>query len=146
MWLNDFLYDVGDSQSLEAIVVYGFTDQLHLLHSTKAPAFTQAEADRFAHSGRMALQAWSVLARRAQAKQQFLWQLKPKLHAWDHLTRDVASTRANPAALREFRDEDLNGKIVRLPRSGRLGASRKTLAKRVRQRWRLLLYLKSRPS
>ena len=72
---------------------------------------------------------------------EFSWPTKPKLHAYDHLIRRVLSTRFNPASVWEFADEDLNGKLVRVTRTGSFAISKRTYVKRICQCWRLKLLL-----
>jgi hypothetical protein len=131
LWLNEEMQglELGDEEtSLVAMVVWGLCDNLRMLHNTHRPHFTPREADRFAQSGRILLQAWASLATAARARGEFSWPIKPKLHAYDHLIRRVRSTRFNPASVWEFADEDLNGKLVRVTRAGIFAGSKRTYA------------------
>lgn len=138
LWLNDVLYDVGQP-SLEAVVVWGFCDVLHLLHSVQEPQFSQREAAQFSRSCLMALCCYAELQRLAQASGQALWPLKPKLHQMAHIADSVAETRANPSWQWAFCDEDFNAKVMAMCRVAHPRTLTLRVAQRYMLRWRLRL-------
>jgi hypothetical protein len=139
LWLNDAFYESGHA-SLEAAVLWGFCDVLHLLHNVAAPAFSPQEASRFAHSCAIALSCYAELQALAASAGEALWPLKPKVHQMAHMADCVSQTRANPSWHWAFCDEDFNAKVVGMCKV----AHPRTLTLRVVQRhtlrWRLRLH------
>lgn len=104
-WLADVLYKHGHDTDAAALM-WGLADVLHCMHTWERPWVCDADACRLERSGRVALLAYSALAKNACDDGLPLFCLKPKHHQFDHLLMLVKRTGLNPSYHWAFCDED----------------------------------------
>lgn len=81
------------------------------------------------------LRGYGELAKLACAQRLALYPLKPKLHRWHHIARDLAREGCNPRYFCCYSDEDLCGKLKRIA----VRVHKRRHAERTLQRYRVLL-------
>ena len=125
----------SDYQKLIAVHCWALADYLWICkHSDSRIEFTEQEQKRALHAGRVylvSLQALSGIARRFGM---FLWRTRPKNHYFDHTLMTLKTSRINPMLFTTMRKESMLGKLKRIGKA----CSKKTVGKRVLQRWMVL--------
>eukprot|EP00974_Lingulodinium_polyedra_P007402 704077-Lingulodinium_polyedra.AAC.1 len=115
---------------------------LYIMHDACPDEFWLPKdmAGRFAKAGRIALLAYSDLARAAKESNLALWPFKPKHHQLDHIVSLVSASCWHPARNWAFCDEDFNGRIMAMVKS----SDPRALIQRTMQKYSLRLCLSVR--
>ena len=118
-----------------ALMMWGYCEMISLLH--RSPLWLDDDtANKLMITREAALFANAELSGLAIAASRNIFPLKPKLHMVDHLCREAASNRLNPAFYWTFADEDFIGRMKSLAKS----CHRSTVAKRVSERYVIRLF------
>ena len=136
MWLND-VFVTRNVLGLEAAVIWGVCEMLHIMHEHHRAFLSRREASRFVRGGTCMLRSYAALALKAKGDGLALWCIKPKHHLLSHLIDHVGSSCENPSVFWTFCDEDFNGRMAKM--SGNLNAKQFSL--RAMERYVLGLYL-----
>jgi hypothetical protein len=99
--------------------------------------FTQPEADHYCELVESTLRVYKELAGRALAKEELVYPMRPKLHAWHELALTAKVDLANPRFFHCFADEDHLRVVLRAARA----SPRATMAAAVVRRHLLKLAL-----
>eukprot|EP00969_Alexandrium_andersonii_P363748 15462592-Alexandrium_andersonii.AAC.1 len=107
---------LGSSEGFtaQAAVAWGLADLLHVMHNFPGPWLAPHHAQRFHHSGSIALTAYAKLAIDAKKAGVACWGIKPKMHLTAHLLDTVLETCLHPGRNWAFADEDFNGRMVKM--------------------------------
>ena len=122
-----------------ALAMWGFCEMISVLHRSPM-ILSDGNIDDLMLTREAALFGNSELCSIAIANNRNIFQMKPKVHMVDHLCREAASSRLNPAFYWTFADKDSMGRIKPLARM----CHRLTLPQRVVERYKIRMFAMAR--